>query len=172
MPRRFPTRHFCFKLARMKILNKMKKTALILPLIFVLSMLSSCTEGIKGVVERPNIQVHKVAMGGFNLSGGTATIILDIQNPNRFSIPLTGFDYGLSLNGVEVAKANKEHKTSIGAGESQKVSVPVDLSFANMMNMAPGLLRDRQVKYDLGGSVHLPWFNIPFNRSGVSSIGL
>lgn len=171
MPRRFPTRHFCFKLARMKLLNKMKKIALVLPLMFVLSMLSSCTDGIKGVVERPKIQVHKVEMGNFGFSGGTATIILDIQNPNRFDIPLTGFDYGLKLNGVEVAKANKEHKTKIRAGESQKVSVPVNLSFANMMNMIPGLLRDRQVKYDLGGSVHLPWFNIPFNKTGISSIG-
>lgn len=133
--------------------------------------LSACSSaGIKNLVEPPKIQVHKVEMANFNLSGGNATFVLDVQNPNKFPIPLTGFDYGLRLNGVEVARADKQQKTTIRAGESQKISVPVELSFTNMVRMIPGLLRDRQVKYDLGGSVHLPWFNIPFNRTGVTGI--
>lgn len=148
-----------------------QKVLRLLPFILFLSILSGCSSaGIKDLVEPPKIQVHKVEMGNFSFSGGSATIVLDIQNPNRFPIPLTGFDYGLKLNGVEVAKANKEHKTTIRAGESQKVSVPINLSFTNMVNMLPGLLTDRKVKYDLGGSVHLPWFNIPFNRTGTTSI--
>ncbi len=138
---------------------------------FLTVFLSSCSSsGIKGVVEPPKVQVHKVEMGRFNLSGGTATFILNIQNPNRFPIPLAGFDYGLSLNGVKVADGNKEHKVTIGAGQSQKVSVPLTLSFTNMMNMLPGLLRNRNLNYQLDGSVHLPWFNIPFQRSGSANI--
>jgi len=138
---------------------------------FVLSFLTACSSsGIKGMVEPPKVQVHKVEFGNFNLSGGTATFVLDIQNPNRFPIPLAGFDYGLSLNGVKVARGNKEHKVTIKSGESQKVSVPLTLSFTNMANMLPGLLRNRSLNYDLDGSVHLPWFNIPFQRTGSTNI--
>lgn len=162
--------HFCFKIRDMKKIQSIKKYSLLLPFILILSMLSSCSDGIKGVVERPKIQVHKVEMGGFNLSGGTATFVLDIQNPNRFAIPLSGFDYGIKLNGVQVAKGDKAQKTTIKAGESQKVAVPVSLSFTNMMHMIPGLLRDRSINYDLDGSVHLPWFNIPFQRSGQTTL--
>ncbi len=134
-------------------------------------MLAGCgSAGIKGVVEPPRVQVHKVEMGKFNLSGGTAIFVLDIQNPNKFPIPLAGFDYGLSLNGVPVARGNKEKRVTIGAGSSQKVTVPLTLSFSNMMNMIPGLLRDKHLNYSLDGSVHLPWFNIPFQRSGSTSI--
>jgi len=133
--------------------------------------LSSCSSsGIKGVVERPTVKVHKVELGDINLSGGNATFILNIQNPNPFPIPLAGFDYGLSLNGVKVADGNKEHRVTIGAGKSQKVSVPLKLSFTNMMSMIPGMLRNRNLNYDLGGSIHLPWFNIPFQRTGSTSI--
>ena len=145
------------------------------PLFFILFLLSltlsACSSsGIKGLVEPPKVQVHKVQMGQLNLSGGTATFVLNIQNPNSFPIPLAGFDYGLSLNGVQVARGDKEHKVTIQARQSQKVEVPLTLSFGNMMNMLPNLLRSRQLDYQLDGSVHLPWFNIPFQRAGTTNL--
>ncbi len=139
--------------------------------IFVLSFLSACSSsGIKGLVEPPTVQVHKLEMGSLNLSGGSATIILNIENPNSFPIPLAGFDYGLSLNGVKVAQGDKQHKVTIKSGEAQKVSVPITLSFTNMVNMIPGLLRSKELDYSLDGSVHLPWFNIPFQRAGKTAL--
>ena len=140
-------------------------------LAFIVSLLSACSSaGIKGLVEPPKVQVHKLEMGSLNLSGGSATIILNIQNPNKFPIPLAGFDYGLSLNGVQVAKGDKEHKVTIKSGETQKVSVPITLSFSNMLNMIPSLLRSKDLDYSLDGSVHLPWFNIPFKRAGKTTL--
>ena len=138
----------------------------------VLAMfLSACSSnGIKGLVERPTIQVHKVEMGDFNLSGGSATFVLDIQNPNSFAIPLSGIDYGLRLNGIQIAQGVKEQRVIIGAKQSQKLEIPLHFSFTNMVNMLPGLLRNRNVNYDLGGSIHLPWFNIPFQRAGSTNI--
>ena len=136
-----------------------------------LAWLSGCSStGIKGIVERPNVQVHKVELGNFNLTGGNATFVLDIQNPNSFPIPLAGFDYGLSLNGTAVARGNKEQRVTIPAGGSQKVTVPLSLSFTNMMSLVPGLLRNRSVNYQLDGSVHLPWINIPFKRNGSTNL--
>ncbi len=138
---------------------------------FLIIFVTACSSsGIKGVVEPPKVQVHKVELGNFNLSGGTATFVLDIQNPNKFPIPLSGFDYGLSLNGIQVANGTKEERVTIKGGDSQKVTVPLTLSFTNMMNMIPGLLRNRTLDYKLGGSVHLPWFNIPFQRTGQANI--
>ncbi|KAG1694771.1 Iron-sulfur cluster carrier protein [Nymphon striatum] len=88
--------------------------------------------GIKGLVEEPTIQVHKVEMGNFNLSGGSATFVLDIQNPNSFPIPLSGFDYGLRLNGIQVAQGVKQQRVTIGAKQSQKMEIPLHFSFTNM----------------------------------------
>jgi len=155
----------------MKLLKRTKLSVLTFSFILIFLNLAGCSSaGVKGLVEPPNVQVHKVEMGRFNLSGGTATFVLDIQNPNRFPIPLAGFDYGLSLNGVQVARGDKEQRVTIPAGGSQKVTVPLTLSFTNMLNMLPGLLRNRTVDYQLGGSVHLPWFNVPFQRSGSANL--
>ena len=140
-------------------------------LFFFCLALSACSSsGIKGLAETPTVQVHKVEMGNFNLSGGSAVFVLNITNPNSFPIPLTGFDYGLQLNGVEVANGIKEQRVTIGANQSQKLEVPLTLSFTNMLNMLPNLLRTRKVNYTLGGRMHFPWIKIPFQRAGTAAL--
>lgn len=140
-------------------------------ILFSAFLLAACSSGgLKGIAETPTVQVHKVEMGSFNLSGGSATFVLNISNPNSFPIPLTGFDYGLRLNGVEVANGIKEQRVTIGAKQSQKIEVPLSLSFSNMLNMLPNLLRSRKVDYNLGGNLHFPWIKIPFQRTGGAAI--
>lgn len=152
-------------------LNTLNKIHLPTFLILFLSLcLSACGTGIKGIAETPTVQVHKVEMGNFNLNGGSAIFVLNITNPNSFPIPLTGFNYGLGINGVEVANGIKEQRITIGARQSHKLEVPLSLSFTNLLNMLPNLLRTRQANYSLGGSLHFPWIKIPFQRTGVTGI--
>ncbi|MEH6455248.1 MAG: LEA type 2 family protein [Cocleimonas sp.] len=140
-------------------------------ILFLSLWLSACSSGgIKGIAETPTVQVHKVEMGNFNLSGGSAVFVLNITNPNSFPIPLMGFDYGLRLNGIEVANGIKEQRVTIGARQSQKLEVPLSLSFSNMVNMLPNLLRTRKVNYSLGGRLHFPWIKIPFQRTGGANL--
>jgi len=162
---------FCFNICGM-IINKLAKRHPPTFVMFFLALwLSACSSGgIKGIAETPTVQVHKVEMGNFNISGGSATFILNISNPNSFPIPLTGFDYGLRLNGIEVANGIKEQRVTIGAKQSQKLEVPLSLSFSNMLNMLPNLLRTRKVEYSLGGRLHFPWIKIPFQRTGATGI--
>ena len=146
----------------------LKKIVLIFGLITLLAGCSSA--GIKGVVERPKVSIQKVEMGKLSLSGGSAKFLIKIKNPNRFPIPLSGFDYGLSLNGIEVANGTREQKVTIGGGESKVVAVPLVFSFSNMLNLLPNLISSRDLKYDLSGSIHFPWFNLPFSRTGGTSL--
>ena len=137
----------------------------------LMTLLAGCSStGIKDLVERPKVSIEKVQMGKLTLSGGSAKFLLKIENPNRFPIPLQGFDYGLRLNGVEVANGTREQKVSIGGGESKVVEVPLVFSFTNMVSLLPNLLSSRSLKYDLKGSIHFPWFNLPFSRSGGTSL--
>ncbi len=144
-----------------------KKIVLIFGLMMLLTGCS--TGGIKGLVERPDVSIQKVEMGKISLSGGSAKFLLKVTNPNRFPIPLSGFDYGLRLNGIEVANGTREQKITIGGGESAVVAVPLVFSFSNMLSMLPNLMSSRDLKYDLSGSIHFPWFNLPFSRKGGTS---
>ncbi|MCK5901530.1 MAG: LEA type 2 family protein [Cocleimonas sp.] len=136
----------------------------------LITLLSSCSSaGIKGVIDRPEVSIQKVEMGRLSLSGGSAKFLINIKNTNAFPIPLSGFDYGLRLNGIEVANGSREQKITINGGESRLVEVPLVFSFSNMFNLLPNILGNKDLKYNLVGSIHFPWFNLPFSRSGGAS---
>ena len=141
-------------------------------LIFSLFILTACSTGagIKGIAEPPNVSVQNVQMERLNWQGGEATFTLNVSNPNAFPLPLTGFDYQLKLNDVAVANGDREESITIPARQSKQVSVPLKLSFVNIASMLPGLIRQGTMQYQLAGSVHLPWLNIPFTRSGNTNL--
>jgi LEA14-like dessication related protein len=145
----------------------------IITVIVLTTLFAGCSSGgIKNLVEQPKVSIEKVEMGQLTLSGGSARFLLKIDNPNRFPLPLSGFDYGLRLNGVEVANGDKEQKVTIAGGESKLVEIPIIFSFSNMLSLLPNVLSSRHLNYDLKGSIHFPWFNLPFSRSGETSLSL
>ena len=151
----------------------MTKITSIIIFIFSCLTLNACSSnsiGIKGIAEPPKISVQNVNFERFTWQGGEAIFTLNLSNPNAFPLPLTGVDYAIALNGVEVGKGSQEQSMQIPPKQSRLVEFPLHLSFVNMANVLPGLIREGTVHYDLRGSVHLPLFNIPFTRSGSTRL--
>ena len=134
--------------------------------VFSFSGCSSNSLGIKGIAEPPRVTVQDVRFENFTWQGGNAMFTLNVSNPNAFGLPLSGIDYSLSLNGVEVGKGASQQSLQIPAQQSRSVQFPLRLSFVNMATVLPGLVRQGTMQYQLRGSVQLPLFNIPFTRSG------
>jgi len=150
-------------------------TKIITTLITILSLLSitACSSGgggIKGIAEPPQVSVKDVRFDRLNWQGGDATFTINISNPNAFPLPLTGFDYALRINNIEVANGRREQSLRIAARQSQQVQVPLKVSFVNIARMLPALFGQGTMQYQLAGSAHLPWLNIPFSRSGSTKL--
>lgn len=128
--------------------------------------LSACTGGIKGVAEPPQISVYGVRLGDFSLTQGNVVIALRVKNPNAFSIPLRGLDYGLALNNVKVATGTVQKNLTITGGEDRIIEVPVDFNLLTLAKAVPDIVRTRKFTYDLNGTTHFPLMNIPFQRVG------
>lgn len=137
---------------------------------FLLTACSSIGIGIKGIAEPPGVSVQNVSFERFTWQGGEALFTLKLNNPNAFSLPLTGVEYSLALNGVEVGKGSREQPMKIPARQSRMVQFPLRLSFVNMASVLPGLIQQGTMQYQLRGAVHLPLFNIPFTRSGSTRL--
>lgn len=149
-----------------------KITSKIFTFITTLFLITACSNssGIKGVAEPPTVSVQNVSLERLTWQGGEANFTLNVTNPNAYPLPLSGFDYGLSLNGVEVANGNQEQKMMLNARQTQQVNVPLKLSFVNIASVLPGLMRQGTIQYQLAGSVHLSLLNIPFSRSGTTQL--
>ena len=138
--------------------------------LFSITACSSSGGGIKGIAEPPQVSVKDVQFERLNWQGGDANFILQIANPNAFPLPLTGFDYGLSINNIQVANGERKGSFTIPARQTKEVQVPLKVSFVNIARMLPGLFGQGTMQYTLAGSAHLPWLNIPFSRTGSTKL--
>lgn len=116
------------------------------------------------------MSVQDVKFERFTWQGGEALFTLKLSNPNAFPLPLTGVDYALALNGVEVGKGSQAQSMQIPPKQNRRVEFPLRLSFVNMASVLPGLMRQGAMQYQLRGAVHLPLFDIPFTRSGSTQL--
>jgi len=126
--------------------------------------------GCSSVIQQPKISIDNIELGELSLRKGEAVFTLKIHNPNSFPLYLYGIDYGLKLNEVSVAGGESREKIAIAARSQQKVRIPVTLSTMTLLKMIPQFLGDRQLKYELHGSVKTPIISLPFHRIGGINI--
>ncbi len=134
--------------------------------LFTAAVLTTACSGVPGVVEQPKVSIQNIALQDISLTQGTAVVTLNIANPNAFPIPLQGIQYGLTLNGRQVASGDQNQSVSIGARQEVPVSIPIKLDFMQLMQLAPEAMRSRSLQYNLNGAVKLPFISVPFTRQG------
>ncbi len=132
-------------------------------LLFTLVFLSSsCTT----IIKEPHISISRIQLDRLSFKESEASFTLNVSNPNNFAIYLSGIEYNLSLNGVNVANGENLSRITIAAGAEKTVAIPVRLHVSKLFNVIPNLWRDKQIKYDLSGKLKTPLINIPFHRTG------
>lgn len=145
----------------------MLRNLLLKLVLFSLTLLSlqGCLS-VPGVVETPTISVRNVALQNLSLQQGSALIRLNLTNPNAFPLPLRGVQYGLSLNGRQVARGAQSQQRNINANETVAIDIPVQMNISEMFQLIPSILQQGQAQYALQGAVDLPFISIPFSRTG------
>ena len=118
----------------------------------------------------PTASVNQFDLRGLSTQKLDVGLLLDMKNPNEFSVPLDGIDWGLSLFDTSVADGHARPETEIPAKGSTQVDVPISLRLSELSDTASRLVRSSEIPWDIGGTCH---FNVPtgsvavnFNRSG------
>src|SRR5687767_11010305 len=91
--------------------------------------------------QRPTASYKSMSITDVTAKGFVMNVDVDVANPNAFALPLTNTDYGLKLGGsklVENAKI-KPAASSIPANGSGTVTIPVPLSFENLLTVAESI---------------------------------
>ena len=136
-----------------------------LPLLLTTLLLPACS-GVLGVVEQPKISIQNVSLQEISLTQGMAVVTLNVANPNAFPLPVQGIQYGLRLNGRQVASGDQNQGISIGARPEVPINIPVKMDFMQLLQLAPEAMKTRRLHYDLTGAVKLPFISVPVQRQG------
>ena len=107
-------------------------------------------------VQKPSAAITGMTVQDVNASGFTMNFGVDLNNPNTMALPLTAADYKLGLSGMNVAEGKANPEGSIPAGGSKHVTLPVTLTYENLLAAEQGIMKSGgNVPYALDGGLSL-----------------
>ncbi|MES9992436.1 MAG: LEA type 2 family protein [Candidatus Thiodiazotropha sp.] len=136
--------------------------ALILMISLSLWLLQGCSslDQVNRVMEgrKPTAQVEGVRFAGLDLTGVDLVFDVGIDNPNPFSIDLTGFDYDLQLFDQSFIKGRQTQGLSLTANSDSNIQLPLRLDFKQLLRSYRQLQVADEASYrlDLGLGFQMP----------------
>ena len=114
---------------------------------------------------QPKVFVDAIEIEDASLSGLTALLTLNVENPNDFALNAKGLDYTMSLSGTNILSGESQSHMSVPALGSGKIEVPVRISYASILETIPKVMETGVASYNFSGSIHTRLFNIPFDKT-------
>ena len=145
----------------------------------LLSMVLALT-GCTLLIEEPQVRVVDVQAASIGLRGGTLTVLVEVENPNRFGLQSEVFSYRLDL-AEQPGDESTEWRTlfdgayeglvEIPAHESARVEVDVPFEYGTVGVVVGRLLRQGELEYRFSGSLQFPLpvgnVQVPFDERGT-----
>jgi LEA14-like dessication related protein len=140
------------------------KGRLFMAALFLL-MLSACSQ-FKPEMITPQVQVAGFELVEMGLFGGTAEVVLAIDNPNPIGFTANGLAYQVVLGGHTIADTRSDRKIAIDAAGKTLISIPFEFNYQGLISGIQSMLESRELSYDIQGKVMTDWISLPFQRSG------
>ncbi len=131
--------------------------------IFVLQACGSLDKRLNPI--QPKVFIDAIEIEDASLSGLTALLTLNLENPNNFALNAKGLDYTMSLAGTNILSGETQSNMSVPALGSGKIEVPVRISYASILETIPKVMETGIASYKFSGSIHTRLFNIPFDKT-------
>jgi len=127
------------------------------------------------VPKMPKVAVEGLHLDSITMLGASLKLALSLENPNNFSVNLDQFDYAFKLNNNDVAGGRAGTALSAGPGQTNRIELPLDISFASAGLALYQVLKGGQdLNYELNidgqaGTSHKLLSRFPFqtNKSGI-----
>ena len=112
-----------------------------------------------------------VRLLGLGTTGGNLEVHLSVYNPNNFRLDATRLTYGVFVGDtVRVANGALDARTSVQAGDSTIVKIPVAFTYAGVGAAGMQVLRTGSVAYRVAGDVTVGSvvgsFTVPYSATG------
>ncbi|UXY16665.1 LEA type 2 family protein [Chitiniphilus purpureus] len=121
----------------------------------MVAWLAGCA-GVPAHFEKPTVSLAGLSLKEAGLFEQRFTLVLRVQNPNRFALPLNGLDADLAVNGKPLASGVAAQAVTVPALGDAKVRIDV---VSNLATLARQLRRaDGQglPRYRLTGRLFVP----------------
>lgn len=121
-------------------------------------ILGSCALLEEARWEEPEFRVLSSELVGLTPVDAQLETQFEVRNPNSFSISLGALDYELLVNESAVLGGQQGSGSSLAAGATTELTLPMRLDFAETFELVSGLRGREQLEYqiDAGMTVDIP----------------
>ncbi|MBC7842646.1 MAG: LEA type 2 family protein [Gemmatimonadaceae bacterium] len=126
--------------------------------------LTGCATAAKAIFTQPDVTFRGVGVRSLGIDGADFEVLLNIYNPNSYSLGASALRYRLLVDSVEIGSGALDSAFSVARRDSMVVHLPVRIGFRAVQAVGPRLLRGGEIPYRLIGDVTLQSFVGTFNR--------
>lgn len=107
---------------------------------------------------KPELNVKDVHLTGLNFEAVDLAVAVEVRNPNRIALPITGFDYEVKINDTSFLKGQQAQQQQIASLGAEIVQIPVTLKYKNLYDTFTSLSLHDATAYTIDCGV---LFDIP-----------
>lgn len=132
---------------------------------------AACSTLGRAAFENPVVNLRDVRVMGLGTSGGQLEVHLGVYNPNNYRLDATRLTYRVFVgDSIGLANGAMDTQTTVQAGDSTIVKIPVAFTYSGLGAAATQLLRTGTVNYRVAGDVTVGSvvgnFTVPYSATG------
>ncbi|WP_374075710.1 LEA type 2 family protein [Bdellovibrio bacteriovorus] len=136
-------------------------------LIFVLTVMVSCSSLTKNLLKDPEVSVVGLNVSEVTGQDALVNVKLNVKNPNPVPLRLGKVTYSLTVSGQDVTEGEFKDGIDIPSQGENAVVIPLRFKYNTVGNLVSGILKGTLSKeYELKGSAQMGLFSIPFTQKG------
>lgn len=128
-------------------------------------ILSGCSS-LKKAIEPPKVTLENVNIAKLSALSADLEIVLNVVNPNNIDFDVKNLKYQLDINSKTITSGTMKEKVIVKAKETTVVTLPIKISYKDILSSAMMLLQSDGMPYRVKGSTEIGPFTIPFDDDG------
>jgi len=147
----------------------MKKSAIILLSLFVVSMTGGC-KILKSLVRSPSIQLDTVVLKSTSLFQGDLEFTFNITNPNPIGVAVDSMTYQLSIDGKKTMEGSSTQGIALPAMATKSITVPLTVNYMESIDSLLDFFKKDSITYEVAGTFKIGTFTVPFSHKDVIAL--
>lgn len=131
----------------------------------ILSCVVGCSSFTSNLIP-PIVQLQQIDLGEATLNDATLIFQLAVENPNLVPLKVDKVNYQFLLNGQALTKGILDRGLAVEAHSKTLIPVPIQVKYSDLAHSLRDLLQQGRSPYQLDGTVHLGWIQVPFQQIG------
>lgn len=131
---------------------------------------AGCASLGRKAFSEPVVTFKEMQINGLGLTGGSLDVVLNVYNPNKFSLDGKALTYRLMIDSVDFGQGQLTSAFTVQNGDSTQVRLPLNFTYSGIGAAGRQLLNTGTVNYRVLGDITVGTpigdFKRPYDRTG------